>query len=183
MNEFLKLSLQAAFIPTQLTLLKRNNGFFFWKRLHSPGQVWRRTSRRWTFWEVSDFERPGTSVRQNMRWGQRRFVRRAGEIRLSRTTNACANTIPIKPAALRLHRLKMNVDLCILCERSLSYPTHRRRRSRLNCAYTLATLREDPDIGMTSTQGRCFRALLERAQRQFTMPQKSKIVWTFSQIR
>ncbi len=125
----------------------------------------------------------GTSERQNMRSGQRRFVRKAGEIRLSRATNACANTIPIKPAALRLHRLKMNVDLCILCERSLSYPTHRRRRSRLNCAYTLATLREDPDIGMTSTQGRCFRALFERAQRQFTMPQKSKIVLTLSQIR
>lgn len=72
----------------------------------------------------------GLELLQDKKWGQRRFVRRAGEIRLSRATNACANTMPIKPAALRSHRLKMTVDLCILCERSLSYPTHRRRRSR-----------------------------------------------------
>lgn len=78
----------------------------------------------------------------------------------------------------------MDEDLSICNERCRPYSTHRRQRSYhwLYCVCAPLTLRNDPDVSVTSTQGRCFRALLERAQRQFTMPQKSNCLHNYFDV-
>jgi len=125
---------------------------------HSPGRVWRRTSRRWTCWKVSVFER--LLQRQNMR----------SEIYTKSLINTAV--VPHKTVSWQYpDRTRNSVLIQSEDEGWCRFICWEWTHSPKAEVEPLAVLRmRTTDYALWP--GCWFRALLERAQRHFTMPQK-----------